>query len=417
MDETKIGLHKRRLQILKSLSLLCLVSAASALLAQTPRPLVAPGSVPVGAARPTGWVIGPAITSPMLTINPKSGRWVNINEMLKVYGLDQLTGQGAGATIAIVDAFDSPNAELDLNTFSTLYGLPACTTDNGCFTKASQRGGTDYPVRNSGWEVEINLDTQWVHAIAPLAKIILVEADSNYDSDLYAAEAYAATVASVVSNSWSGGEYSGQNFWDSYMTQANVTYLASSGDSGGFIGYPSTSAKVIAVGGTTIGLDTAANHWAVLFPVVETGWSGSGGGCSAYTPSLTYQKPLVPTICKKRAVPDLSMDADPNSGVLVRVSLQGGYYRVGGTSLACPMTAAMIGIANGLRAGASKQPLSNTLMHLYDHGLSATYSRDITSGTAGVWPFLWNSTVGFDFVTGLGAPVANNLVPYLVSLP
>ena len=106
MDKTKIGLHKRRLQILKSLSLLCLVSAASALLAQTPRPLVAPGSVPVGAARPTGWVIGPAITSPMLTINPKSGRWVNINEMLKVYGLDQLTGQGAGATIAIVDAFD-----------------------------------------------------------------------------------------------------------------------------------------------------------------------------------------------------------------------------------------------------------------------------------------------------------------------
>jgi subtilase family serine protease len=111
------------------------------------------------------------------------------------------------------------------------------------------------------------------------------------------------------------------------------------------------------------------------------------------------------------------MDADPNSGVLVQVSLQGGYYRVGGTSLACPMTAAVIGIANGLRANANKMPLSNTLQHLYDNGLSATYVRDITSGKAGAWPFVWSATAGFDFVTGLGVPVANNLVPYLVSLP
>ncbi len=398
-------------------TLFCFVSAASALLAQTPTPVVAPGSIPAGAARPTVWVKGPAVASPLLTIHPKSGNWVNVDEMLKVYGIDQLPGQGAGATIAIVDAFDSPDVELDLNTFSTLYALPACTSANGCFTKVDQRGGTDYPARNSGWELEINLDTQWVHAIAPLAKIILVEADSNYNSDLFTAEAYASTVASVVSNSWSGGEYSGQSFYDVAFAQPNVTYLASSGDSGGFIGYPSTSAKVIAVGGTTIGLDTAANHYAILDPVVETGWSGSGGGCSAVTPALSFQKPLVPTACKKRAVPDISMDADPNSGVLVRDVLNGGWYRVGGTSLACPMTAAVVGIANGLRAAASKQPLNNTLKHLYDFGLSGTYYRDITSGKAGVWPFVWNSGVGFDFVTGLGAPKANALVPYLVSLP
>jgi subtilase family serine protease len=401
---------------LRSLSLFCLVSVSSALLAQAPRPLVQPGSVPAGAARPTGWVIGAAISSPML-INPKVAPFINVDEMLKIYGINQLAGQGAGATIAIVDAFDSPNVELDLNTFSTLYGLPACTTANGCFTKVDQRGGTAYPVRNAGWEGEINLDTQWVHAIAPLAKIILVEADSNYNSDLFAAEAYAGTVASVVSNSWSGGEYSSQSFYDAAMSQTNVTYLASSGDSGGFIGYPSTSAKVIAVGGTTIGLDTSANGYVVKSPVIETGWSGSGGGCSSQTPSLSYQKPYVPTICKKRAVPDISMDADPNSGVLVRLSKQGGYFIYGGTSLSCPMLAGVIGIANGLRADASKQPLSNTLKHLYDHGLSAAYSRDITSGVAGVWPFLWKSAAGFDFVTGLGVPVANNLVPYLVSLP
>jgi subtilase family serine protease len=401
---------------MKYLSLFCLVSASSALLAQTPTPVVRPGSVPIGSARPTVWLLDQAPV-PALTINPKSGLWVNINEMQKVYGLDQLTAQGAGATIAIVDAYDSPNAELDLNTFSTLYSLPACTTANGCFTKVSQRGGSDIPARNSGWEVEINLDTQWVHAIAPLAKIILVEADSNNDSDLFIAEAYAASVASVVSNSWSGGEYPGQSAdWDQYMNQPYVTYLASSGDSGGFIGYPSTSAKVIAVGGTTLGIGSKANHYPVLFPVVETGWSGSGGGCSAYTPSLAFQKPLVPTICKRRAVPDISMDADPNSGVLVQVSLQGGYYRVGGTSLACPMMAAVVGIANGVRQTGGKLALSNTLQHLYDNGMSATYVRDITSGKAGLWPFVWNATVGFDFVTGLGVPVANNLVPYLVSL-
>src|ERR1017187_4365393 len=229
---------------MRCLSSFYLVLASSALLAQTPTPVVPPGSVPLGYARPTVWVMDKAPV-PALTVNPKSGKWVNIDEMKKVYGLDLIADQGAGATIAIVDAFDSPNAELDLNTFSTLYSLPACTTANGCFTKVNQRGNAPpvepYPVRNSGWEVEINLDTQWVHAIAPLAKIILVEADSNYDSDLFIAEATAASMASVVSNSWSGGEYSGQSAWDLYMNQPYVTYLASSGDSGGFIGYPSTS--------------------------------------------------------------------------------------------------------------------------------------------------------------------------------
>src|ERR1035441_7924520 len=283
---------------MKYLSLFCLVSACSALLAQTPSPVVPPGSVPIGSARPTVWLMDKAPV-PALTINPKSGLWVNIDEMKKVYGLDLLAAQGAGATVAIVDAFDSPNAELDLNTFSTLYSLPACITANGCFKKVSQRGGSDIPARDSGWEVEINLDTQWVHAIAPLAKIILVEADSNYDSDLFTAEAYAASVASVVSNSWSGGEYSGQSAWDLYMNQPYVTYLASSGDSGGVIGYPSTSSKVIAVGGTPLAIGPAASHYPVIFPVVETGWSGSGGGCSAYTPSLAFPKPPGPPPCQK----------------------------------------------------------------------------------------------------------------------
>ena len=109
---------------MKYLSLFCLVSACSALLAQTPSPVVPPGSVPIGSARPTVWLLDRAPV-PALTISPKSGLWVNIDEMKKVYGLDLLAAQGAGATVAIVDAYDSPNAEPDLNTFSTLYSLPS----------------------------------------------------------------------------------------------------------------------------------------------------------------------------------------------------------------------------------------------------------------------------------------------------
>src|ERR1017187_4929423 len=163
---------------MKYLSLFCLVLASSALLAQTSHPVVPPGSVPLGYARPTVWVMDQA-PSPTFTIFPKSIPIVNVDDMKKVYGLDQLTAQGAGATVAIVDAFDSPNVEANLGTFSAIYGLPTCTTLNGCFKKVNQTGGTTPPAYNNGWGLEINLDTQWVHAIAPLAKIILVEANDN----------------------------------------------------------------------------------------------------------------------------------------------------------------------------------------------------------------------------------------------
>lgn len=412
---------------MKAFSCLFLLSTGVILSAQAVKPparpvaphaIVPASSVPAGKARPLIWGTGQAMPTaqPPVPIQNKAAAWVNVDEMRKLYGLDKIAGQGAGTTIAIVDAYDAPFAEIDLNSFSRAYGLPLCTTGNGCFLKVDQRGGTGYPPYDPGWSQEISLDIQWAHALAPLATILLVEADSNYYSDLFTAVAYAATQAPVVSMSWSGGEYPTQSAdWDSKLSQPYVTYLASTGDLGSMIGYPSTSAKVIAVGGTTVAFDSTKPYYPVLFPASEKGWSGSGGGCSAYTPSLDFQRPFVPRICTKRAVPDVSMDADPNSGVVVFWFNQ--WYIAGGTSLACPMTAAVVGIANGLRASAGKLPLSNTLERLYDRAAYPAYYRDITTGTAGLWPYLWNASAGFDFVTGAGTPKADALVPYLVSLP
>ena len=415
---------------MKVFALIILISVAAISPAQVlklpvkpvaPHAIVPPNSVPAGKARPDLWGTGQALAAPGIGLPTKTSlnKWVNVDEMIRVYGLDQVGGQGAGITIAIVDAYDSPTAEADLNDFSSAYGLPLCTAGTGCFTKVNQTGDgslANLPSYDSGWSQEINLDIEWVHAIAPQAKILLVEAYSNSNTNLFAAVAYAATKAPVVSMSWSGGEYANQSAdWDGMLSHPYVTYLASTGDSGGWIGYPSTSSKVIAVGGTTLAFDNTKPTFPVLFPVSESGWSGSGGGCSAYTPSLSFQRPLVPKICTKRAVPDLSLDADPNSGVLVRY--QSHWYIFGGTSLACPVAAAAVGIANGLRLTAGKLPLDSTLQYLYSNSPYPTYYRDITTGTAGLWPFLWSASAGFDFVTGVGAPKADALVPYLVSLP
>ena len=144
-----------------------------------------------GQARPHAWVkenlrdnAGPK----SVPSRSPAGFWPA--DMLTAYGISP--NGGHGATVAIVDAYDSPNALADLNTFSTQFGLPGFPAASGSpcaptFTKVSQTGGSTLPPRNSGWEVEINLDTQWVHAIAPCANIVLVEANSANTSDLLAA--------------------------------------------------------------------------------------------------------------------------------------------------------------------------------------------------------------------------------------
>ena len=172
-----------------------------------------------------------------------------------VYNFPTSMTAGAGKMIAIVDAFDDPTAESDLAVFSSQFGLPACTTANGCFKKVNQTGGTNYPRKDAGWALEISLDIQWAHAIAPGAHILLVEAKSNSFANLLAAEDYAKAHAQYVSNSWGGSEFSSESSYDSHFSQSGVSFFVSAGDAGLPAEYPSASSNVISVGGTTLHFD------------------------------------------------------------------------------------------------------------------------------------------------------------------
>jgi subtilase family serine protease len=303
-----------------------------------------------------------------------------------VYGFSTSSTAGAGKTIAIVDAYDDPSAESDLGVFSSQYGLPACTTANGCFKKVNQTGGASYPRKDAGWALEISLDVQWAHAIAPGAKILLVEASSNSFANLLAAEDYAKTHAQYVSNSWGASEFSSEGSYDSHFVQSGVSFFVSAGDSGLPADYPSSSPNVISVGGTTL-------HFSGTTFTSETGWSGGGGGCSVYETATSAQSSFggygQVSCGGKRATPDVSLDADPASGVSVydstRCQGRAGWWTVGGTSASAPMWA-----ARSADAGA-------VVNSAYVYGSSITY-RDITSGNNGA-----SCLVGFDLCSGRGS--------------
>src|SRR5215475_2962671 len=182
---------------------------------------VCPGP-PVGAARCHALVDTDAHGNPQATISPTG---LSPSTVKSVYGYTTSPNAGSAKTIAIVDAYDDPSAESDLATFSSTFGLPACTTATGCFRKVDQTGGARYPRPDSGWSLEISLDIQWAHAIAPGAKILLVEASSNSFANLLAAEDYAKTHAQYVSNSWGGSEFAGENAYDGHFSQNGVSFF------------------------------------------------------------------------------------------------------------------------------------------------------------------------------------------------
>jgi hypothetical protein len=303
------------------------------------------------------------------------------------YGFTTSPTAGAGRTIAIVDANDDPTAESDLGAFANQYGLPACTTANGCFTKVDENGGTSYPAADPSWALEISLDVQWAHAVAPGAKILLVEASSASFSDLLTAEQYATAHAQYVTNSWGGQESFLDTLFDSDFSAPGVSVFASSGDSGLPASYPSSSPNVISVGGTTLNFDANNNFTG------EAGWSSGGGGCSAYESATTAQanfSQYSQVGCNgSRATPDVAMDADPASGVSVYDSTpysgQTGWYKVGGTSVSSPVFAARSAI-QGVTVDAN-----------YVYGSNIPF-RDITSGNNGA-PCL----VGYDLCSGRGS--------------
>jgi len=344
---------------------------------------VCPGS-PVGAAHCHALVATDGVGNPLASSSPTG---LSPGTIKSVYNYSASLTAGAGKTVAIVDAYDDPNAESDLNVFSQQYGLPACTTTNGCFSKVNQTGGSSYPRKDAGWALEISLDVQWAHAIAPGAKILLVEASTNSFANLLAAEDYAKVNAGYVSNSWGGSEFSGEASYDSHFLRSGVSFFVSSGDSGTPADYPSASPNVISVGGTTLNFNGGTF-------VSETGWSGSGGGCSVYENAASAQSSFSQygqvNCGGRRATPDVSLDADPASGVsvydTVRYQGQAGWFRVGGTSASSPMWAA--------RSAASSAAVVNAA---YVYGNSITY-RDIIVGNNGA-----NALAGYDLVTGRGS--------------
>lgn len=335
------------------------------------------------------------------------------------YGFDQIANQGAGQTIGIVDAYDDPNIQNDLNSFDTTYSLPTCNSSNGCFRKIYASGYR--PQTNSGWALEISLDVEWAHTIAPQANIILVEAaNSSFTSLLTAVDVAVQNGASAISMSWGGGESSTETRYDSaHFAHNGVTFTASSGDNGDGVIYPSASPDVIGVGGTTLTTDVNGNY------VSETSWSGSGGGLSTNESEPAFQAnyPITGDSKGKRGVPDVAYDADPNTGFAVydTVTYEGysGWWIVGGTSAGSPQWAALFAITNSLRTAAKKANLSATANDVYAAAKAAytNYYHDTTSGTNGTCGTLCTAGTNYDYVTGLGTPKAAVLIPELVNLP
>jgi hypothetical protein len=305
----------------------------------------------------------------------------------------RLPDGGQGRTVAVVDAGGYAAAEADLSVFRAQFGLPACTTDNGCFRKADQRGGVDYPADDEGWSLETALDLDAVSSACPACHILLVEGDTANVEDLGAATRTAVALgAKYVSNSYGlPGEDPSLVAVDDYK-QPGVVVTASAGDSANVVNWPASDPDVVAVGGTllTRAADTARG-W------TESVWDGSGSGCSAYEPKPEYQQDVA-TACSRRAIADISADADPNSGLAVYDSLDTrGWLQVGGTSLASPLVASMYALAG--------EPAAGTYPVTYPYAYQSNHLNDVTEGSSGgCGTVLCDAGPGWDGPTGLGSP-------------
>lgn len=305
----------------------------------------------------------------------------------------RLPGGGSGTTVAIVDAYDDPRAESDLATYRSQYGLPACTTANGCFRKVYQRGGTSYPQGDTGWAAEISLDLDAVSAACPACRILLVESDDNNDPNMYAADDEAVQLgAKLVSNSWSSSESSSQVSDERHWNRPGVLFAFATGDNGyaGGTQYPASSQYTLAVGGTSLHKDTGTRGWS------ESAWSGAGSGCSAYETQPAWQKG-VGTGCAKKADSDVSAVADPQTGIAIYDTYgQSGWAQYGGTSLATPLITAMYALAG--TPGSADAPASYPYAHT---GLL----NDVTAGGNGSCGApTCAARTGWDGPTGLGTP-------------
>jgi len=316
---------------------------------------------------------------------------------------------GAGQTIAIIDAYNDPNIASDLSTFDSEFGLPAAS-----LSVVSQTGSTTkLPATNAGWDLEISLDVEWAHAVAPQAKILLVEANNDDTSNLMDAVNYARTVAgvSVVSMSWGGSESSSQTSYDGDFTtptgHQGITFIAASGDDGSFDGveWPASSSNVLSVGGTSLNLSSSGAYES------ESAWSDTTGGYSEVESELSYQSGVQTT--GYRSTPDVSYDADPNTGVAVYDSVryegEAGWQEIGGTSEGAPQWAGIIALADQDRTASNLGTLNGT-----DQTLPTLYS-EFSNSTNYADSFHDVGNDGYSLLTGLGSPKVNVVVSDLFS--
>ena len=280
--------------------------------------------------------------APSYTTRPTPPSGLSPGAIATAYGFPP--GGGSGETIAVVDAFNDPTATTDLAAFSAEYGLPTCSTTDGCFAKVNETGGGTYPATTNRWALEMSLDIEWAHALAPYAHILLVEATTTSLTDMFGAVGFAAQHAQYVSMSWGGPEFSAETSFDSTFTSyPGVSFFAASGDSASSVLYPSSSPDVVSVGGTTLTVTASTGAWKS-----ETAWSSAGGGCSVFEAASAAQRAF-PTYDQSgascngfRATPDVAFDANPTTGVSVydTVGYGGGWFTVGGTSVSTVMMAA-----------------------------------------------------------------------------
>ncbi|MFJ4784165.1 peptidase S8 [Streptomyces sp. NPDC088794] len=323
-------------------------------------------------------------------------------DLQSAYGLTSAAASnGAGETIAIVDAYNDPNAEADLATYRSYYGLSACTTANGCFKKVSQTGSTtSLPASDTGWAEEISLDLDMASAVCPNCNILQVEATSATMANLGTAVNRAVTLgAKYVSNSYGGSESSSDTSYDSsYFNHAGVAITVSAGDSGYGAEYPAASKYVTSVGGTALAKATSTTRgWS------ETVWKtssseGTGSGCSAYDTKPTWQ---TDTGCTRRTISDVSAVADPATGVSVYDSygITAGWYTFGGTSASSPIIAGVYALAG--------TPSTSSYPASFPYAKAGTSAlNDVTSGNNGTCTttYLCTAQSGYDGPTGLGTP-------------
>ena len=350
---------------------------------------VCPHGNPFGTARCFAHVVTDARGNPMNgKINPAAATpsGYGPGDLRSAYNI---TSNGTTTTVAIVDAYGYPNAEADLATYRSQFGLPACTTANGCFKKINQTGGTSYPRTNTGWDQEQALDLDMVSAMCPDCHILLVEASTSSLSNLGTAVNTAAGTAgvTVISNSYGGSESGTTSFAGAY-NHPGKAITVSTGDSGYGVQFPASAPTVIAVGGTHLVRSSAARGW------TETAWSGGGSGCST-----VYAKPSFQTdpLCTMRMEADVSAVADPNTGVAVFGPGNGGrsqWLVFGGTSVAAPLIGGIYGVTGDTPTGAATIYANKSQLN------------DVTSGTNGSCggTYFCTAGAGYDGPTGNGTP-------------